>query len=225
MLQLCGLPLSNYYNKVKLVLLDHEIDFEEQIHTLPLSGDEALDASPFGKVPFLRTEHGALSESQAIVEYLAARYPEKGLFPADPFEAAKVREITVFVELYLEWVARSLYGQAFFGGTASEETQRRVEKRLVGALAAFRKMTRFAPYVLGETYGMADVAAYIHLPIVGARDQGRVWPRSGGRGGNRLEGVFEAGGRASRRAARDGRSQGLSRGERRQALGQGGCAG
>ncbi|KAF1062624.1 glutathione S-transferase [Burkholderia gladioli] len=167
MLQLCGLPLSNYYNKVKLVLLDHEIDFEEQIHTLPLSGDEALDASPFGKVPFLRTEHGALSESQAIVEYLAARYPEKGLFPADPFEAAKVREITVFVELYLEWVARSLYGQAFFGGTASEETQRRVEKRLVGALAAFRKMTRFAPYVLGETYGMADVAAYIHLPIVG----------------------------------------------------------
>ncbi|URV26744.1 glutathione S-transferase [Burkholderia gladioli] len=167
MLQLCGLPLSNYYNKVKLVLLDHEIDFEEQIHTLPLSGDEALDASPFGKVPFLRTEHGALSESQAIVEYLAARYPEKGLFPADPFEAAKVRETTVFVELYLEWVARSLYGQAFFGGTASEETQRRVEKRLVGALAAFRKMTRFAPYVLGETYGMADVAAYIHLPIVG----------------------------------------------------------
>ncbi|WP_186116209.1 glutathione S-transferase [Burkholderia gladioli] len=167
MLQLCGLPLSNYYNKVKLVLLDHEIDFEEQIHTLPLSGDEALDASPFGKVPFLRTEHGALSESQAIVEYLAARYPEKGLFPADPFEAAKVREITVFVELYLEWVARSLYGQAFFGGTANEETQRRVEKRLVGALAAFRKMTRFAPYVLGETYGMADVAAYIHLPIVG----------------------------------------------------------
>ncbi|MDN7739488.1 MULTISPECIES: glutathione S-transferase [Burkholderia] len=167
MLQLCGLPLSNYYNKVKLVLLDHEIDFEEQIHTLPLSGDEALDASPFGKVPFLRTEHGALSESQAIVEYLAALYPEKGLFPADPFEAAKVREITVFVELYLEWVARSLYGQAFFGGTASEETQRRVEKRLVGALAAFRKMTRFAPYVLGETYGMADVAAYIHLPIVG----------------------------------------------------------
>ncbi|MBA1363763.1 glutathione S-transferase [Burkholderia gladioli] len=167
MLQLCGLPLSNYYNKVKLVLLDHEIDFEEQIHTLPLSGDEALDASPFGKVPFLRTEHGALSESQAIVEYLAARYPEKGLFPADPFEAAKVREITVFVELYLEWVARSLYGQAFFGGTASEETQRRVEKRLVGALAAFRKMTRFAPYVLGETYGMADVAVYIHLPIVG----------------------------------------------------------
>ncbi|WP_186198605.1 glutathione S-transferase family protein [Burkholderia gladioli] len=167
MLQLCGLPLSNYYNKVKLVLLDHEIDFEEQIYTLPLSGDEALDASPFGKVPFLRTEHGALSESQAIVEYLAARYPEKGLFPADPFEAAKVREITVFVELYLEWVARSLYGQAFFGGTASEETQRRVEKRLVGALAAFRKMTSFAPYVLGETYGMADVAAYIHLPIVG----------------------------------------------------------
>jgi glutathione S-transferase len=167
MLQLCGYPLSNYYNKVKLVLLEYEIPFEEQPLPLPLRDADALAASPFGKVPFLRTGQGALSESQAIVEYLAARYPDKALFPADPFEAAKAREVTIFIELYLEWVARDLYGQAFFGGAASDETRERVERQLVSALAAFRQLARFEPFVLGDSFGIADVAAYIHLPLVG----------------------------------------------------------
>ncbi|MEK6350517.1 MAG: glutathione S-transferase [Burkholderia sp.] len=167
MLQLCGLPVSNYYNKVKLVMLDHEIPFEEQLFALPLRDADALAASPFGKVPFLRTEQGALSESQAIVDYLAARYPEKALYPADPFEAAKVRELTIFIELYLEWVVRDLYPQAFYGGTVGEDLRQQAETGLSRALAVLRQMTRFAPYAFGETYGMADVAAYIHLPLVG----------------------------------------------------------
>ena len=37
MLQLCGIPLSNYYNKVKFVLLEHDIPFEEAVCGLPIS--------------------------------------------------------------------------------------------------------------------------------------------------------------------------------------------
>ncbi len=167
MLQLCGVPLSNYYNKVKLVLLDHEIPFEETLYELPLRDADALAASPLGKVPFLRTDEGTVTESQAIIEYLAARHPEKALYPDDPFEAAKVREVSILIELYLEWVVRDLYGQAFFGGTADAAILAQAEARLPAALAALRKLTRFAPYVLGDTYGMADVAAFTHLPLVG----------------------------------------------------------
>lgn len=29
MLKLCGFPISNYYNKVKLVLLEKGVEFEE----------------------------------------------------------------------------------------------------------------------------------------------------------------------------------------------------
>lgn len=166
MLQLCGLPLSNYYNKVKLVLLDHAIEFEERMVALPLRDADALAASPLGKVPFLITPEGSISESQAIVDYLAAAYPEKALYPADPVAAAKVRELVGFIELYLEWTARELYGQAFFGGTASDETKARVEPRLVKSLAAFGKLAHFGPYVLGDTFSLADVAAFIHLPVV-----------------------------------------------------------
>lgn len=167
MLQLCGFSLSNYYNKVKFVLLEHEIPFDEHLIAVPTREPAVLADSPLGKVPYLKTEQGVLAESQTIVEYLAARYPEKAIYPADPFAAAKAREATAFIELYLEWMARDLYPEAFFGGKVSDGTKARVEKRLPGAIAAFKQLAAFAPYVLGETFGIADIAAFVHLPVVG----------------------------------------------------------
>ena len=167
MLQLCGIPLSNYYNKVKFVLLEYDIPFEESVCGLPISDPARLADSPLGKIPFLKTEEGALFESQVIIEYLAARYPEKGIFPASPFAAAKVRELVETLELYLEWTAREVYTEAFFGGKVSDGTKAHVEKRLPRAIDAFKRMTQFSPYVLGESFGLADIAASVHLPVVG----------------------------------------------------------
>lgn len=167
MLKLCGIPLSNYYNKVKFVLLEHDIPFEESLVGLPIRDAGVLADSPLGKVPFLQTEQGALCESQVIVEYLADRYPDKPIYPSDPFAAAKVRELIATLELYLEWPARELYLEAFFGGTVSDGTKGHVEKQLPRAIDAFRKMAAFSPYVLGDTFGFADMAASIHLPLIG----------------------------------------------------------
>ena len=166
MLTLCGFPLSNYYNKVKLVLLEKNVPFvEERIATG--SADEAvLGASPLGKVPFIRTPHGALCESQAIVDYLEAAWPEPPLVPADPWERAKLAELITFVDLHLELVARDLYGQAFFGAQASESTKARVGKLLTKNIAAFRRLAKFAPYLAGDTFTQADCAGYVSLPLV-----------------------------------------------------------
>ena len=115
MLALHGSPISNYYNKVKLALLEKGIPFEE-VYTPTKSTDEAvLSASPLAKIPFLRTQHGALCESQVILDYLEAIHPQPALLPADPFEAAKVRELATFIDWHLEIAARQLYGPAFFG--------------------------------------------------------------------------------------------------------------
>ena len=57
MLRLHGFGVSNYYNMVKLALLEKGLPFEEvQVFT---SRDEAfLAISPRGKVPVLQCEHG-----------------------------------------------------------------------------------------------------------------------------------------------------------------------
>ena len=166
MITLCGFSVSNYYNKVKLALLEKGIPFEEELVMTGSKAEEVLSATPLGKVPFIRTEHGALCESQVILDYLDAAYPDKPLMPAGAYAQAKVRELIVFINLHLELVARELYGQAFFGGTVSDETKERVRKLLTKNILGFKRLAKFGPYVAGDSFTLADCAAYVSLPLV-----------------------------------------------------------
>jgi glutathione S-transferase len=88
------------------------------------------------------------------------------LLPAEPFAAAKVLELQTFIDLHLELVARELYGLAFFGGTLSEAHQARVREKLVRHIAGFKQLARFAPYVAGEQFTLADCSAWVNLPVI-----------------------------------------------------------
>ncbi|OJH38452.1 glutathione S-transferase [Cystobacter ferrugineus] len=166
MVTLCGFPLSNYYNKVKMVLLEKGVPFQEERVGTGKTDEASLSASPLGKVPFIRTEHGPLCESQVIVDYLEAAYPKPSLMPADPWAQAKMRELITFIELHLELAVRQLYAQAFFGGTVSQETQQRVRQLLDKNIPGFKRLAKFSPYVAGDTFTLADCAAFVSLPLV-----------------------------------------------------------
>jgi glutathione S-transferase len=166
MLTLCGFAVSNYYNKVKLALLEKGVPFNEELVMTGSKDDAVLACTPLGKVPFLKTAQGALCESQVMVDYIEAAYPAHPLVPADPFAAAKVRELCTFIDLHLELVARELYAQAFFGGTVSDETKERVRKQLTKQIAGFKRLAKFGPFVAGDQFTLADCSAYVSLPLV-----------------------------------------------------------
>jgi len=165
-LKLCGFAASNYYNKLKLQLLEKQVAFTEELIWTGTSLPQLLDRSPLGKVPFLDTPQGPVSESMACAEYIEATYPATPLLPADPYAAAKVREIIVHCELHLELVARQLYPQAYFGGTVTDEVKERCLKLLRKGAQAFAKLAKFSPYVAGAELTLADCAAVVHLPII-----------------------------------------------------------
>jgi glutathione S-transferase len=150
-----------------LALLEKNIPFVEENVKTGLTDESVLMASPLAKIPFIRTPQGNLCESEAILEYLEAAYPQTPLLPADPFAAAKVRELCIYIDLHLELVARELYYQAFFGGTVSEGTQARVRKQLDKSIPAVKRLLKFGPYAAGDTFTLADCAAYASLPLVG----------------------------------------------------------
>jgi glutathione S-transferase len=166
MIVLCGSSISNYYNKVKLALLEKGVPFSEEYVATGGTDEALLAQSPLAKIPFLRTPQGPISESQAILEYLEAAYPEPPLLPRDPYAAAKVREVAIYVDLHLELVARDLYPKAFFGGTISEGSAARVRARLEKNIVAFRRLAKFAPYVAGDTFTQADCSAWCSLSVV-----------------------------------------------------------
>jgi glutathione S-transferase len=165
MLKLGGFAVSNYYNKVKAALLEKGVPFEEEFR-LTSQESEMLACSPMGKVPYLDVDGQYLCESQVICEYLEDRYPEKPLYPKDALERARVRELITVMELHLELVARRLYPQAFFGGTASDETKKQVEKDLAKGVRAFRQLAKFSPFAAGASLSYADCAAGVHLPLI-----------------------------------------------------------
>ncbi len=168
MLKLCGFAASNYYNKVKFALLEKGVPFEEELAWV---GQTDPACSPLGKVPYIKTAQGALCESAVIMEYIEQAYPQNPLLPADPFAAAKVRELVTFLELHLELVARNLYPEAFFGGKISDSAKEKTGAQLEKNVAAFAQLARFAPFVAGDTLSLADCAAVVHLPLVSGATQ------------------------------------------------------
>jgi glutathione S-transferase len=167
MLKLCGFHISNYNNKVRLVLLEKGVAFEEDAAALPKQTDEFLARTPMGKVPFLELDGGRrLSESQVICEYLEDAYPQPPLLPKDPWERAKVRELIVHMELHMELVARRLYGSVFFKREISDEERKSVEKDLAKGVRAFKALVKFDPHIAGKDLTLADCAAFVHLPLV-----------------------------------------------------------
>lgn len=165
MLTLCGFAASNYYNKVKVALLEKAVPFEEKLVWTDRS-PALFEKSPLGKVPFFEIGDQTLCESQVMLDYVEAVYPQNPLVPADPLAAARVRELIQFIELHLELVARELFSEAFFGGKVSDETKTRVQKVLKRHAKAFGRFARFDRYIAGAEFTMADCAAAFHLPMV-----------------------------------------------------------
>ncbi len=166
MVKLGGFRLSNYFNKVRIVLLEKGIAHEEE--NIFFSQDEGFrKRSPMGKVPFLEVDGGVICESAVICEYLEDAFPDKPLLPRDPLQRAKTREFLQVLELHVELVARRLYGEVLFGQKISEEVKKDVARELDKGVRALRQLAKFSPYVLGEEFTLADCAAGLHFPLVG----------------------------------------------------------
>lgn len=165
MITLCGFGVSNYHNKLKLILLEKGIPFEERV-VYPWERETFCNCSPLGKIPFIETEEGALSESQTILEFLEERYPAIPMYPVGLFQRAKCRELIQHLELNSEWVARRLYKESFFGGTVSEETKQEAKERLAMGLTAVARLSPFSPFIFGASFTAADCVAYVHFFMI-----------------------------------------------------------
>lgn len=165
-MKLCGFRVSNYHNKLRLVLLEKGIEHEEDLNCFPSQKPEFLQRSPMGKAPFLETSEGTICESAVICEYLEDAFPEKPLYPKDAFARAKNREIVQIYELNVELVIRRVFGAVFFGGSLTDEAKADIRKDLSKGIRAFNQLAKFDPYVAGSEFTLADCALAIHLPIL-----------------------------------------------------------
>ena len=156
MFKLYGFAISNYYNMVKLALLEKGLPFEEVLFYAGQS-PEALAISPRGKVPVLEVEQGFISETSVILDYLEQVHPEPALLPGDAFERAQVLALAKEIELYIELPARACYPEAFFGMSVAPAIQEKSKAELLLGFASLARHGKFAPYVAGDSLSVADL--------------------------------------------------------------------
>ncbi|SIR21705.1 MULTISPECIES: glutathione S-transferase family protein [Pseudomonas] len=156
MLKLYGFSVSNYYNMVKLALLEKGLPFEE----VPFYGAQTPDVlaiSPRGKVPVLKTEQGFINETSVILEYIEQTQPGKALLPSDPFERAQVLALCREIELYIELPGRACYAEAFFGISVPDAIKEKTKAELLLGFASLGRHGKFSPYVAGDSLSLADL--------------------------------------------------------------------
>ncbi|WPC28084.1 glutathione S-transferase [Pseudomonas moraviensis] len=170
MFKLYGFAVSNYFNMVKLALLEKGLPFEE-VTFYPTQTPQSLAISPRGKVPVLGVDAGYINETAIILEYLEQSQKGTPLLPSDPFERAQVLAIAKEIELYIELPGRACYGEAFFGMTLPEAIKEKTRSELLLGFAALGRHGKFAPYVAGDSLSIADLYFLYSVPLACAVGQ------------------------------------------------------
>jgi glutathione S-transferase len=168
MLKLYGFNVSNYFNMVKMALLEKGVDYEF-VDTRPSQEGSYLAISPMGKVPCLETSEGFITETDVIFDYLEDLGQGTPLMPTDAFGKAKVRELVKQIELYIELPARTCFAEAFFGGKVSDETKEKARENLVKGIDCLKRTAKFGPYVAGDTFTYADIMFMYSVSLAGSR--------------------------------------------------------
>ena len=131
------------------------LDFKNSQQTTP----QYLAINPKGRVPSLVTDRGVLTETPAMLAYIAQMFPRAQLAPLDdPFAFAQVQAFNSYLCSTLH-VAHShrMRGYRWADDESSFADMQRKVPQSVGACYALieREMLR-GPWVMGEAYTICD---------------------------------------------------------------------
>ncbi len=137
----------------------HKIDFRNP----EVSRPQLLDVNVKGRVPVLVTDHGILTETGALLDYIADLAPEDSLKPDDPFKAAKMREAMYYLASTMHVNhAHKLRGARWADKQESWDDMRaKVPETMTASCAYVEENLLKGPYVLGETFSIADAYLYV----------------------------------------------------------------
>ena len=129
------------------------VDFREAQQTSPAY----LALNPKGRVPTLETPHGVLTETGAILDWLAAVHGPH-LVPDDPFQAGRMRETMYYLAstLHVNY-AHALRGARWADTEAAwADMAAKAPHTMAASLAYLEGHLDFAPFAIGSALTLAD---------------------------------------------------------------------
>ena len=117
-----------------------------------------LAVNPKGRLPSLVTEKGVLTETPAILVYLAQRFPEQDLAPNDPFQFAIAQAFNSYMASTVHVAhAHKHRGARWADDPAAHEAMSAKVKENMTEYAQMIEAHYFkGPYVLGDKFSFCD---------------------------------------------------------------------
>jgi len=136
-----------------------KLDFKANQQNSP----EYLKINPKGRVPTLVTDRGALTETPAMLAYIAQTYPQAKLAPLDDaFEFAKVQAFNSYLcsTVHVNH-AHKMRGARWATEESTFADMKKMIPKTMGACFGLieRDMLK-GPWVMGESYTIADPYLY-----------------------------------------------------------------
>ena len=126
------------------------------------TGEQRLDAylgiNPKGRVPSLITVYGILSETPAILAYIAQSYPTHRLAPEKPFEFATAQAFNCYIASTVHVAHAHKHRGARWADdeTAHAHMRAKVHQNMTECAAIIERHYLQGPWVLGDRYSMCD---------------------------------------------------------------------
>ena len=119
---------------------------------------EYLKVNPKGRVPALVTDRGILTESPAILAYIAQAYPAAKLAPTDPFDFARAQAFNSYLcsTVHVSHAHRVRGNRWVDDPAALKEMQRKVPETVGAAFALIENGMLEGPWVMGKDYSICD---------------------------------------------------------------------
>jgi glutathione S-transferase len=134
------------------------LDFKQQQQRSP----EFLRVNPKGRVPALVTERGVLTETPALLQYIAQSFPEAKLAPLDDaFLLAKMNEFNSYlcstVHVNHAHKGRGSRWVEAEDSAAIEAMKKKVPQTMAESFALIEERMLQGPWVLGERFSTSDL--------------------------------------------------------------------
>jgi glutathione S-transferase len=120
---------------------------------------EYLAINPKGRVPAMVTDRGILTETPAMLAFIAQSYPEAGLAPLDnPFAFAQVQAFNSYLCSTVHVAhAHRMRGRRWADDPAAiAEMQRKVPQSVAACFDLIERDMLKGPWVMGEAYTICD---------------------------------------------------------------------
>ena len=155
------------------------LDFKNSQQTTP----QYLAINPKGRVPALVTDRGTLTETPAILAYIAQSFPQAKLVPDDPFAFAQAQSFNSYLcsTVHINH-AHKMRGYRWAVEESSfADMKRKVPETMAAAFALIERDMLKGPWVMGEQYTVCDPYLFTIAGLVEGRRRRSCDAAEGGR--------------------------------------------